>query len=420
MASKNSSELKEFYKKSHDERLAELKEVADLSEQEIELLKGLKPLDFATADRMIENVIGVFPLPLGIATNFLVNGKDILIPMALEEPSVVAAASNSAKLARSGGGFISKSTQPIMIGQIQLLDVPDISSAIKKISAQKKELLEFCNSLDSTLVKFGGGAKDFELREINSAIGKMLIFHLLVDVRDAMGANAVNTMCEKLSSKLEELSGGRRRLRILSNLAIYRIVHAKTVWKKEILGEETIQGVIEAYEFAVADQFRCTTHNKGIMNGIDAVVIATGNDFRAIEAGAHSFAAYNHSYTSLTKYSKNSSGDLIGEIELPMAVGTIGGATKTHPMAQLSLKILKVKSAQELAEIIACVGLAQNFAALRALAMEGIQQGHMKLHAKNVAVMAGAKGNLIDKIAQQMAEEKNVSFTRAQEILKSF
>lgn len=399
-----------------------MKEFSNLSDADVNLLSSFKPLEFEVANRMIENVVGVMPFPLGIATNFLINGKDYLIPMALEEASVVAAASHSAKLAREKGGFTASSTDPIMIGQIQLLNVPNLSKAKNAIESAKKEILEFCNSIDSVLVKFGGGAKDFTLREIPFSKGKMLVFHLLVDVRDAMGANAVNTMCEKLSPRLEQLSGGETRLRILSNLAIYRLTKAKAVWSKKILteqfGEQAVDRILDAFEFAVNDQFRATTHNKGIMNGIDAVVIATGNDFRAVEAGAHSYAAFEHNYSSLTKYYKNSDGDLVGEIELPLAVGLIGGATKVHPMAQVSLKILGVKTANELSQVIASVGLAQNFAAMRALAIEGIQQGHMKLHSRNLASMAGAKGNQIDLIAAQMVKEKNVSFSRAKELIE--
>ncbi len=399
-----------------------MKEFSNLSDADVNLLSSFKPLEFEVANRMIENVVGVMPFPLGIATNFLINGKDYLIPMALEEASVVAAASHSAKLAREKGGFTASSTDPIMIGQIQLLNVPNLSKAKNAIESAKKEILEFCNSIDSVLVKFGGGAKDFTLREIPFSKGKMLVFHLLVDVRDAMGANAVNTMCEKLSPRLEQLSGGETRLRILSNLAIYRLTKAKAIWSKKILteqfGEQAVDRILDAFEFAVNDQFRATTHNKGIMNGIDAVVIATGNDFRAVEAGAHSYAAFEHNYSSLTKYYKNSDGDLVGEIELPLAIGLIGGATKVHPMAQVSLKILGVKTANELSQVIASVGLAQNFAAMRALAIEGIQQGHMKLHSRNLASMAGAKGNQIDLIAAQMVKEKNVSFSRAKELIE--
>ncbi|HZX19589.1 MAG TPA: hydroxymethylglutaryl-CoA reductase, degradative [archaeon] len=408
------SKIGKFYEKNLKERLRIVKEFAELSEEEVKELEKYGSLDFETANRMIENVYGTFQLPMGLATNFTVNGKEVLIPFALEEPSVVAAASNAAKLSE---GFEAKASDPIMIGQIQLLGAKDTKSAIQKILKNEKELVGIANSRDSMLIKFGGGARKIEAREISTARGKMIIVHLLVDVRDAMGANTINTMCELISPKLEELSGGKTRLRIISNLAVHRTVKAKTVWKKETLGEEVIENVLDAYEFAANDEYRACTHNKGIMNGIDSVVIATGNDFRAIEAGAHAFASISGKYKPLTKYSKNSKGDLVGEIELPMAVGLVGGATKTHPLAKINVKILGVKHASELAEIIASVGLAQNFAAMRALANEGIQKGHMKLHAKNIAVMAGASKDQIDKIAKQMSGEGNISVSRAKEIM---
>ena len=417
-----------FYQKSLGERLEILRQHAGLNKEELEALKNFGSLGFETANRMIENVVSVHALPLGIATNFLINGKDYLIPMVLEEPSVVAAASIAAKLAREAGGFTTTSTEPIMIGQVQLIGVKDFRRAKKAIMAKKKELIEFVNNQDlAVLVKYGGGLKDIQLREIKTTRGKMMIAHLLVNCADAMGANAVNTIAEGLSPKLEEITGLQARLRIISNHSIYRTAKARAVWKKEALaksaremkakGEEIVERMLDAYAFAEADVFRCATHNKGIMNGIDAVVIATGNDFRAIEAGCHSFAARNGDYKPLTKYYKNKGGDLVGEIEVPVALGIIGGATKTHPTAQIALKILGVKSARELGEIVAAVGLAQNFAAIRALATEGIQRGHMKLHSKNIAVMAGAKGKEIDEIAARMVEEKNIKLSRAQELL---
>lgn len=412
------SDISGFHKLGTDERLNRVAEFAALSEEETELLRKTGALDLATADRMIENVVGTIELPFGIATNFLINGKDYLIPMTLEEPSVVAAASNAAKLARPGGGFKTSSTEPIMIGQIQLLGTENPEQAREKILAQKQELLKFANEQDPILVKFGGGARDLEVRIIDTEEGKMIINHILVDVRDAMGANAVNTMAEAIAPKLEELTGGKVRLRIISNLADKRLARAKAVWKKDAIGEDTIEGILAAYHFAEADPYRCTTHNKGAMNGIDALTIATGNDFRAIEAGAHSYAARSGKYKPLTKYHKNEAGDLVGEIELPMAVGLVGGATKTHPIARIAVKILGVKTAQELGEVIAAVGLAQNFAAVRALATTGIQAGHMKLHAKNIAVLAGAKGDLIDKVAAKMVEEKAIRVDRAKEILE--
>ncbi|MFH1390973.1 MAG: hydroxymethylglutaryl-CoA reductase, degradative [Candidatus Diapherotrites archaeon] len=409
------SRVSKFYEKTLEERLAILKEFAELTDEEVSQLKKYGALDFEMADRMIENVVGTFQLPLGLATNFKINGKEFLVPFALEEPSVVAAASNAAKLSE---GFEAKASEPIMIGQIQIVGSQDPEKAVEAIKEKEKELIEEANSVDSILVKFGGGAKKVESSIMETPRGRMLRIHLLVDVRDAMGANAVNTMCEKLSPDLEEITGGKVRLRIITNLAVHRTVKATSVWKKETLGEEAIEKILDAYEFAANDVYRACTHNKGIMNGIDAVVVATGNDFRAVEAGAHTFASITGKYLPLTKYYKNDNGDLVGEIELPMAVGLVGGATRTHPLARINIKLLGVKTANELSEIIASVGLAQNFAAMRALATEGIQKGHMKLHAKNIAIQAGAKENQIDDIAGQMSKEGNISVTRAKEILE--
>ena len=405
------SRISGFYEKAIEERQEIVKEFAGLSEEEAAQLKNFGALGKERAQQMIENVVAGFELPMGIATNFYINGEPKLIPMVLEEPSVVAAASNAAKLSE---GFETSSSEPIMIGQIQMVKVKNAGKAVKAIKKKEKELIEKAMAVDSTLVKFGGGPRKIEAR----AIKGMLIVHLLVDVRNAMGANAVNTMCERLSPVLEEITGGKARLRILSNLAVHRTAKAKAVWKKEKIGGEAIEAILDAYKFAAADQFRATTHNKGIMNGVDAVAIATGNDFRAVEAGAHSFAAYKKKYSPLTKFYKNKSGDLVGEIELPLAVGTVGGATKTHPTAKIAVKILGVKGAQELAEIMAAVGLANNFAAMRALATEGIQRGHMKLHAKNIAIQAGAEGTKVEEIAKQLAEEKNINVGRAKEIIE--
>lgn len=419
------SALKEFYKKSLDERLAELKDFAGLSEEEISLLRKPSSLDFEVANRMIENVVSTFPLPFGIATNFMVNGREVLVPMALEEPSVVAAASNAAKLCRSTGGFKAKASKPIMIGQVLLVDVKHTRKFKEAILSKKKDLLELANSKDPVLAKFTGGAKDLEVRLLRP---RRLIVHLLVDCGDAMGANAVNTMLEGIAPELERMTGSVARARIISNLAIHRTVKAEALWSKKELeestkgmfkGEDVAKGIIDMYRFAAKDPFRATTHNKGIMNGIDPVLIASGQDWRAVESGAHSFAAFEKTrYTTLTRYSLTKEGDLKGEIELPMAVGLVGGAVKTHPLAKISIKLLGVKTAAELAEIIASVGLAQNFAAIRAIATEGIQRGHMKLHAKNVAVNAGASGELIEKIADKMVEEKMVNAQRALELLK--
>jgi len=411
------SRISGFYNLSIEERLKIVKKFAELSEEETVFLKeGHLPLELA--NRMIENVVGEMELPIGIATNFKINGKDYLIPMAIEEPSVVAAASHAAKLARAGGGFFTNSTEPIMIAQIQLTGVKNPHFAKMQILEQKEELIRIANEQDPVLVKVGGGCRDIKVRVLDSNMGPMVIVHLHVDVRDAMGANAVNTMAEALAPYIEELTGGKVYLRILSNLAIYRLARARAIWKKDVIGQDTVKGILWAYEFARVDPFRAATHNKGIMNGIDAVLIATANDWRAVEAGAHAFASMDGWYTSLTHYEEDSEGNLVGTIELPLAVGVIGGATSTHPKAKIARKILGVKTAREFAELLAAVGLAQNFAALRALATEGIQKGHMSLHARNIAVMAGAKGEEIDKVADLMVKEGKVRLDRAKEILE--
>jgi len=412
-----SSRISGFYKLPVEERLKIVKDFTELSGEEAEsLLKG--HLDIELADRMIENVVGMTELPMGIATNFKINGKDYLIPMAIEEPSVVAAASHAAKLAREGGGFFTSSTEPIMISQIQVVGLKDPYFAKMQVLEQKEELIRIANEQDPVLIKVGGGCRDIKARVIDSNMGPMLIIHLHVDVRDAMGANAVNSMAEALAPYIEDITGGKVYLRILSNLAIYRLARARAVWKKDVIGEDTVKGILYAYEFARVDPFRAATHNKGIMNGIDAVLLATSNDWRAVEAGAHAFAAMDGWYTSLTHYEEDDEGNLVGTIELPMAVGIIGGATSTHPKAKIARKILGIKTAREFAEILAAVGLAQNFAALRALATEGIQRGHMSLHARNIAVMAGAKGDEIDKVAEILVKEKKVRVDRAKEILE--
>lgn len=408
------SELKGFYKLPLEERLRTLKEVAGLSAEDIKILQETG-LGMDQAQKMIENVVGTFELPFGVAVNFLISGKDYVIPMVIEEPSVVAAASNAAKLARPGGGFSTSSTDPIMIGQIQLVNVDSPSSARLQILEQKQTILELANQQDPVLLRFGGGCKDIDVKVLDNG---MVVTHLLVDCRDAMGANAVNTMAEAVAPLIEDIMGGQVYLRIISNLATYRLARARATFKKEVIGPETVDGIVEAYEFARADPFRAATHNKGIMNGITAVVLATGNDTRAVEAGAHAYASLSGRYTSLTHWEKDGNGDLKGSIEIPMAVGLVGGATKSHPVAQVAVKILNVKTAPELGEIMAAVGLAQNFAALRALATEGIQRGHMKLHAKNIAQMAGAAGDLIEKVAGQMVKEGKVRADRAEEILK--
>src|SRR5438876_11699032 len=367
---------------------------------------------------MIENVVGVLPVPLGIAVNFLVNNKDYLIPMAIEEPSVVAAASHAAKMARAKGGFRTSSTEPIMIGQVQLVKCPSPRDAEKAILSSKQEILNTANQQDPTLVSKGGGAKDLRVRILPSLTGTMVISELLVDCRDAMGANVVNTMAEAVAPMLEKLSRGNANLRIISNLADRRIARATAHFSKDDLGGgEVVDGIVQAYAFAAADPYRCATHNKGVMNGVTAVCLATGNDTRAIEAGAHAYAARSGRYSPLTTWKKDSKGNLVGTIEIPAAVGIIGGVTAVHPMAKICLKILGVKTACELGEVMASVGLAQNMAALRALAAEGIQKGHMSLHARNIAAMAGAQGDLIDFVADKMVAERKIRLDRAREVL---
>jgi hydroxymethylglutaryl-CoA reductase len=413
------SQISGFYKLSPEERIKIVKEFAGLSDDEVNLVRSMGGLKLELANRMVENVIGVMPVPLGIAVNFLINGKDYLIPMAIEEPSVIAAASNAAKMARVKGGFFANCTNPIMIGQIQAIDVKDPYGAKISIISAKEEIIAKANEQDPILVSLGGGAKDLDVKVIDTIKGPMVITELFVDCRDAMGANAVNTMVEAVAPIVERITKGRVLLRIVSNLATKRLARAKVVMDKETIGgEEVVDGIVNAFAFASADPYRCATHNKGIMNGIIAVALATGNDTRALEAGAHAYAARTGHYSPLTTWEKNEDGDLVGTIELPMAVGLVGGATAVHPIARISVKILGVKSALELAEVMASVGLAQNFAALRALVTEGIQRGHMKLHARNVAIMAGAKGDLVDKIASKMVEERKVRMDRAKELLK--
>jgi hydroxymethylglutaryl-CoA reductase len=413
------SRISGFYKLKPEERLKKVKEIAGLSDGEAELIAMNGSLRLDLADRMIENVIGTFPVPLGIAVNFLINGKDYLIPMAIEEPSVVAAASNAAKMARPKGGFRTSSTGSVMIGQIQVVGLPDPNSARLSLLSQKDAVLKKANEQDPVLVSLGGGAKDLRAKVIDTPRGQMLIAELLVDCKDAMGANAVNTMAEAVAPFVEEITGGRVLLRIISNLATERIMRAKATFSKDALGgAEVVDAILDAYAFACSDIYRASTHNKGIMNGVTAVVLATGNDTRAIEAGAHAYAARSGKYRPLTSWEKDRDGDLVGTLEMPLAVGLVGGATTTHPIARIAVKILGVKSATELGEVICAVGLAQNLAALRALATEGIQRGHMSLHARNVAIAAGAEGELVDKVASMMVEERKIRLDRAKELLE--
>jgi hydroxymethylglutaryl-CoA reductase len=425
MSKKTDSRIAGLYDMTIKDRLASLESEAGVDADVIQVLQQLGGIDSDQADHMIENVVGVFGLPLGIATNFHINGRDILIPMAIEEPSVVAGASFMAKLARTDGGFRASTTEPEMIGQIQVLDVPDPKLATERLMKARDEILAIADEADPLLVQLGGGARDIEVHIIeNTEVGTMLIVHLIYDTRDAMGANAVNTAVERLKPKIESISGGRVHLRILSNLADRRLakatcsIPAEALSFRDFSGEAVRDGVVDAWAFAAADPYRAATHNKGIMNGIDAVVISTGNDWRAIEAGAHAYAARNGRYTSLSSWNVDASGSLIGTLEMPMAVGIVGGATRVHPMAKACLSLMGVQSARELAEIIVSVGLAQNLAALRALASEGIQRGHMSLHARQVAASAGAEGELIEQIAQRMVLEGTIGIEQARNLFK--
>ena len=394
------SAISGFYKLTVAERRKLVQEWGGLSEAEAKAYDFPPGIDPGLLNRMIENVVGAFPLPVGIATHFRINDVDRLVPMVIEEPSVVAAASNSAKVARLRGGFRTQSTSPVMIGQIQVVGAADPHGARHRILADRERLLGLANAKDPMLVKFGGGARDLEARVLDSPRGPMVVVHLLVDARDAGGMNAVNTMCEALAPEVARLAGGRVVLRIISNLATLRLARATATFPAEALatpnatGPEVVEAILDAYTLAVVDPFRCATHNKGIMNGVSSVVVATGNDFRAIESGAHTYAAFTAReggvIRPLTTYEKDARGDLVGTIELPTAVGLIGGATAVHPTAKANVKVLGVAHADELGQVLAAVGLAQNFAALRALATEGIQRGHMELHARNIAATAGA------------------------------
>jgi len=416
-----SSQISGFYKLNPKERVQLVKEFADLTDEEVHLLQSTGSLDLDLANRMIENVVGAFPVPLGIAVNFLINKRDYLIPMAIEEPSVIAAASNAARMTRDGGGFYTSSTDPIMIGQIQAVRMKDPDGAKMAILAAKDEILKKANEQDPMLVSVGGGAKDLNVKIIHTCTGPMVITELLVDCRDVMGANAVNTMAEAVAPLIERITHGHVYLRIISNLATRRLARAWTVVpKKSVGGEEVVDGIVDAYAFAAADPYRAVTHNKGILNGIIGVIIATCNDHRAIEAGAHAYAARDGHYGPISMWEKNENGDLVGSIELPMAVGIVGGATQVHPIAKIALKILGVKTANEFGEVLAAVGLAQNLGALRALAHEGIQRGHMSLHARNVAISAGATGDLVDLIVEKMVTERKIRLDRAKELMEEY
>jgi hydroxymethylglutaryl-CoA reductase len=400
---------------------------AGLTEEEVAVLRGEAGLSPEQADRMIENVVGRYALPLGIALNFQVNGRDVLVPMVIEEPSVVAGASFAARLAREGGGFHAGATPPEMIGQIQVLDVPDMAEAAAALVTERDRILAAASEVDPVLQRLGGGPRGLIVRVLpETPTGPMLVVHLVYDVRDAMGANAVNTACEHLAPLIAEITGGRVGLRILSNLADRRLAWAECSIPAAALafdgfsGDQVARGVVEAWAFAAADPYRAATHNKGILNGIDAVALATGQDWRAIEAGAHAYAARSGKYTSLSTWGLDGEGNLVGRLELPLAVGIVGGATRAHPTARVALKILGVRTAQELAEVMAAVGLAQNLAALRALATEGIQKGHMALHARQVAIAAGAVGEEIEEVTRRMVAEGVVRPDRAEEILEIY
>ncbi|MEM4335898.1 MAG: hydroxymethylglutaryl-CoA reductase, degradative [Candidatus Anstonellales archaeon] len=410
-------ELSGFYKLSVEERMTKIKEDAGLSDEEVRVLTNSGALSLEIADRMVENVIGVGHLPIGIATHFKINGRETLVPMEIEEPSVIAAASNAAKLCLPEG-FTAKADEPIMIGQVQFIRVKNAKESVKRIQREKKKIIAAASEFTKQIEKYGGGVKNVYAKNFRTKRGEMIVVYFDIDVRDAMGANTINTALEGVSPFLAEYINGEYKLRILSNLAVKRKAYAEAVWKKENVGKEVVEGVLDAYEFAKADIFRTATHNKGIMNGIDAVALATGQDWRAVEAGAHAYAALN-GYKPLTHYEKNKNGDLVGRIELPLAVGTVGGAINTSPTAKICLKILGVKSAKELAMVMACVGLANNFAALRALSTEGIQKGHMKLHARNLAIIAGAKTpDEIDAVAKALAEKNEYSVEAAKKVLE--
>ncbi len=413
------SSISKFFEKSRKERLDIVANFANLSNEELDILQSNNGgISYDKADKMVENAIGTFSLPLGIATNFKINSKDYIIPMVIEEPSVIAAASKGAKIARIKGGFEVTADESYSIGQIQVLDV-DIPSAIQKITNSSNEILQLANSKSNTLSKMGKGAKEISCKEIDTPSGKMLIVEMLIDVGDAMGANITNTMCEAVSPMIEKISGGRTLLRILSNYSTRRIAKARAVFEKEAVGgEKVVNDIILAFEFADNDVYRAVTHNKGILNGIIAVANAVGQDSRAIEAAANAYAAKSGRYRSLSKWSKDNNGNLVGTLEIPLSVGIVGGIVNVHPVAKVCTKILDVSTAQELACVMIATGLAQNYSAIRALATEGIQKGHMRLHARNLVAAAGAAPEQIDKIVQKMIEEKKISLDRAKELLE--
>jgi len=422
------SKISGFYKNSIQERLRILLKNEFLNGDDYTLLKNGKGfLQAEESDKMIENVISVFGLPMGIGLNFQVNGKDYAVPMVVEEPSIVAAASSIAKIIRSAGGFKSESSEPILIGQIQVVDIKNHSIAKNAILQNKEEIINLANSMHPNMVARGGGARDVEVRILTAGEDKkdMLNVHLLVDVQDAMGANLVNSMCEGVASLVEKITGGKVFLRILSNLTDRSLVKAsctipvKLLEGKKFSGEEVRDGIILANDFALADPYRAATHNKGIMNGIDPLIIATGNDWRAIEAGVHAYAARSGKYTALTKWYKNENGDLHGSIELPIRVGIVGGSLESNPMVGVAYRLLGIKSARELAELIGAVGLAQNMGAMRALATDGIQSGHMSLHARSVAMTAGASPDVFETVVEELIDGGDIKVWKAKEIINN-
>ncbi len=423
------SRLPGFYQLNINERIARLADIYDLDVDEVRAMSSQGALTLEQADKMIENAVGIFSLPIGIGANFLINGQEYLVPMAIEEPSVVAAASFGAKIVRDAGGFTTSSSEPLMIGQIQVVHCKDWQAAETAILEDKATLIEKANTqLIPNLVKRGGGVKDIEVRQLgapNHEYGQMLIVHVLINTCDAMGANLINTTVEGLAPDIEKLTGGKVYLRILSNLADRRVARARCEIPPEFFakgnysGEEVIEGIVQAQNFAVLDPYRAVTHNKGVMNGIDAVVMACGNDWRSVESAAHAYAARSGTYRSMTEWYKNDKGHLVGELELPMAVGIVGAAVSLHPMARIALKFLRTRTARELAEVIVCVGLAQNLSAIRALATDGIQKGHMALHARTVAMTAGASMDQVDSLAEQLIAQGDVTLSRAQQLLQS-
>lgn len=421
------SRIPGFYLLSIEERITKLAEVYELDVTEVETLSSAGALSLEVADKMIENAVGIFSLPMGVGANFLINNKEYLVPMAIEEPSVVAAASFGAKIIRSAGGFTATSTEPIMIGQIQVIGCSNYEQSVQDILEAKTQLIQLANTkLIPNLVKRGGGVRDIEAKIIGqgSPYGQMLIVHVLVDTCDAMGANLVNTTAEGLAPDIERITGGKVYLRILSNLADKRLAKAQCIIPpacfntKNHDGEAVVEGIIQAQNFAILDPYRAVTHNKGVMNGVDAVIMATGNDWRSVSAAAHAYASRSGQYRAMTEWYRNADGHLVGELELPMAVGIVGAAISLHPMAKIALKFLRVHSARELAEVIVCTGLAQNLSAIRALATDGIQKGHMALHARTVAMTAGASGEDIDLIAAELVTRKDVTLSQAQQIME--